>query len=81
MIQLLLVGFRYALLHSLHVLFLGIGLHQSTKILAGGLQNRSRMSLKRVLESVVESNKPFRQSIDIIYACISRMQFAFLASL
>ncbi len=72
MLQLLFIRIRNPFLHSLHILFVWVGLHESFQIVPDWLDNRSRSLLKMRLETQMKLGESVSQLIKGIYTRISR---------
>ena len=66
MLQLLFIGIRNLFLHSLHVLFVRIRLHQTFQIVPDRLDNRARRLLKMRLETQMKPGESSGQVIERI---------------
>ncbi len=72
MLQLLFIRIRNPFLHSLHILFVWVGLHESFQIVPNRFDNRSRTLLKMRIETQMKLGESASQFIKWIYARISR---------
>ena len=70
MLQLLLIRIRNPFLHSLHILFVWVGLHESFQIVPDRRDNRARSVLKMRLETPMKLGESAGQFIKWIYTGI-----------